>query len=89
MPSGGVNVTKVDPNGLFAQGDARIQEGDFIFGFGVGDKAEGQLSVASIENMYYIAKRIDEFARVDSGAARVYLIRKGRPYFMEVNLNND
>ena len=89
VPSGGVNVTKVDPNGLFAQGDARIQEGDFIFGFGVGDKAEGQLSVASIENMYYIAKRIDKFAGVDSGAARVYLIRKGRPYFMEVNLNND
>ncbi|MBR0225242.1 MAG: serine protease [Thermoguttaceae bacterium] len=85
-PSGGVNVVKVDPNGLLASGDVRLQEGDFVFGFGVGDDSDGQLSVTSLENLYYIAKRLDEFAAVDSGRARVYLIRKGRPYFMDVDL---
>ena len=88
-PTGGVNVVKVDPNGLLASGDVRLQEGDFIFGFGVGNDSDGQLSVTSLENLYYIAKRLDEFAEVDSGRARVYLIRKGTAYFMDVDLDKE
>ncbi len=85
-PSGGVNVMKVDPDGLLASAAARIQEGDFIFGFGVGNDSEGQLRVSSLDNLYYIAKRLDDFAAVDSGRARLYLIRKERPYFLDLDL---
>ena len=87
-PVGGVNVSRVDKSGLLASSDVGITEGDFIFGFGVGNDQDGQLSVASLENLYYIAKRVDEYAKVDSGRARVYLIRDGKPYFLEIDLNN-
>lgn len=86
-PSGGVEILDVDPDGLLASGEVSLQRGDFVFGFGVGNDSDGQLSVTSLENLYYIAKRLDEFADVDSGRARVYLIRKGKPYFMEVDLD--
>ena len=86
VPIGGVDVVKVDPTGLFASGDAALQEGDLIFGFGVGDDSDNQLSVTSVEHLCYIVKRLDEFAEVDSGRARVYLLRRGRAYFMEVDL---
>ncbi len=86
-PSGGVSVTKVNQRGLFASGSVKLQEDDFIFGFGVGKEKEGQLSISSLDNLYYVSQRLDEFASVDSGKARVYLIRSGRPYFLEVDLN--
>ena len=87
-PTGGVSVSRVDDSGLFASSDVGVKEGDFIFGFGVGNDQDGQLSVASVENLYYIAKRVDEYAKVDSGRARVYLIRDGKPYFLEINLTD-
>jgi len=87
-PSGGVSVTKVNPDGLFASGSVKLQVDDFIFGFGVGKEKEGQLSISSLDNLYYVSQRLDEFASVDSGKARVYLIRSGRPYFLEVDLSN-
>lgn len=86
-PDGGVEITKVGSSGLFAEGDVKLQEGDLIFGFGVGDSKEGQLGVTSLDNLRYIAKRLDEFAKVDSGIAKVYLIRAGRPYYLELDLN--
>ena len=86
-PNGGVTVTRAVKNGLMTGGDARVQEGDLIFGFGVGDEKEGQLSVASLDNLYYIAQKKDEFARLDGGKARVYLIRGERAYFLEIDLN--
>jgi membrane-associated protease RseP (regulator of RpoE activity) len=86
-PNGGVTVTRAVENGLLTGGDARVQEGDLIFGFGVGDSKEGQLSVASLDNLYYIAQKKDEFARLDGGKARVYLIRGDRAYFLEIDLN--
>ncbi|MBR4976423.1 MAG: serine protease, partial [Thermoguttaceae bacterium] len=86
-PNGGVTVTRAVKNGLLTGGDARVQEGDLIFGFGVGDAKEGQLSVASLDNLYYIAQKKDEFARIDGGKARVYLIRGDRAYFLEIDLN--
>ena len=86
-PNGGVSVTKVNPQGLFASGSVKLQEGDFIFGFGVGKEKEGQLSISSLDNLYYVSQRLDEFASIDFGKARVYLIRSGRPYFLEVDLN--
>lgn len=86
-PNGGVTVTRALKNGLLTGGDARVQEGDLIFGFGVGDAKEGQLSVASLDNLYYIAQKKDEFARLDGGKARVYLIRGDRAYFLEIDLN--
>ncbi len=86
-PNGGVRVTRALKNGLLTGGDARVQEGDLIFGFGVGDAKEGQLSVASLDNLYYIAQKKDEFAQVDGGKARVYLIRGDRAYFLEIDLN--
>lgn len=86
-PNGGVTVTRAVKNGLLTGGDARVQEGDLIFGFGVGDEKEGQLSVASLDNLYYIAQKKDEFARLDGGKARVYLIRGERAYFLEIDLN--
>ncbi|MBP3558293.1 MAG: trypsin-like peptidase domain-containing protein [Thermoguttaceae bacterium] len=86
-PNGGVIVTRALENGLLAGGDARVQEGDLIFGFGVGDAKEGQLSVASLDNLYYIAQKKDDFARLDGGKARVYLIRGERAYFLEIDLN--
>ncbi len=85
-PNGGVTVTRALKNGLLTGGDARVQEGDLIFGFGVGDSKEGQLSVASLDNLYYIAQKKDEFAQVDGGKARVYLIRGDRAYFLEIDL---
>ncbi len=86
-PSGGVTVTRVAESGPLTDGDARVQEGDLIFGFGVGSAKDGQLSVASLDNLYYIAKKKAEFARIDGGKARVYLIRGDRAYFLEVDLN--
>ncbi|MBP3530837.1 MAG: trypsin-like peptidase domain-containing protein [Thermoguttaceae bacterium] len=86
-PNGGVTVTRAVKNGLLTGGDARVQEGDLIFGFGVGDSKEGQLSVASLDNLYYIAQKKEEFARLDGGKARVYLIRGDRAYFLEIDLN--
>lgn len=86
-PSGGVTVTRVAEDGPLTGGAARVQAGDLIFGFGVGVAKEGQLSVASLDNLYYIAKKKAEFARIDGGKARVYLIRGDRAYFLEVDLN--
>lgn len=86
-PNGGVRVTRALENGLLTGGDARVQEGDLIFGFGVGDAKEGQLSVASLDNLYYIAQKKAEFAQIDGGKARVYLIRGERAYFLEIDLN--
>ncbi|MBQ2790866.1 MAG: trypsin-like peptidase domain-containing protein [Thermoguttaceae bacterium] len=86
-PNGGVTVTRVVKNGALSSGDAGVQEGDLIFGFGVGDAKEGQLSVASLDNLYYIAQKKAEFAKVDGGKARVYLIRGERAYFLEIDLN--
>lgn len=85
-PSGGVRITRAGDEGIFISGDVKLQEGDLIFGFGVGDSKEGQLSVASVDNLYYIAQRIDEFAQADGGKARVYLIRGSKPYFLEIDL---
>ncbi len=86
-PNGGVKVTRAMKNGILTGGDARVQEGDLIFGFGVGDSKEGQLSVASLDNLCYIAQKKDEFAQIDGGKARVYLIRGDRAYFLEIDLN--
>lgn len=86
-PNGGVKVTRAMESGILTGGDARVQEGDLIFGFGVGDAKEGQLSVASLDNLYYIAQKKNEFAQIDGGKARVYLIRGDRAYFLEVDLN--
>lgn len=86
-PNGGVKVTRAMKNGILTGGDARVQEGDLIFGFGVGDAKEGQLSVASLDNLCYIAQKKDEFAQIDGGKARVYLIRGDRAYFLEIDLN--
>ncbi len=85
-PGGGVMITNTSGKGLFNEGDVGLQEGDLIFGFGVGSKKEGQLSVASLDNLYYIAQHVDEFSSRDGGKARVYLIRSGKPYFLEINL---
>ncbi|MDO5309868.1 MAG: S1C family serine protease [Planctomycetia bacterium] len=87
VPVGGVSVTRVNSNGALCSGEARIEPGDFIFGFGVGEEKERQLSVLSLENLYYIIRSLDEFTSVDEGRARVYLIRSGRPYFLEIDLN--
>ncbi len=86
-PNGGVTVTRAVKNGVLTGGDARVQEGDLIFGFGVGNAKEGQLSVASLDNLYYIAQKKAEFAQIDGGKARVYLIRGDRAYFLEIDLN--
>ncbi len=86
-PNGGVKVTRAMKSGILTGGDARVQEGDLIFGFGVGDAKEGQLSVASLDNLYYIAQKKGEFAQIDGGKARVYLIRGDRAYFLEIDLN--
>ena len=86
-PSGDVMITNVSSTGLFNEGDVNLQEGDLIFGFGVGSKKEGQLSVASLDNLYYIAQHVDDFSSQGGGKARVYLIRSGRPYFLEIDLN--
>lgn len=86
-PNGGVSVVRVSPTGPLSSGAAQIQENDLIFGFGVGASKDGQLSVASLDNLYYIAQKKSELARVDGGKARVYLIRNGRPYFLEIDLN--
>ncbi len=86
-PNGGVSVVRVSPTGPLSSGAAQIQENDLIFGFGVGASKDGQLSVASLDNLYYIAQKKSELAKVDGGKARVYLIRGGRPYFLEIDLN--
>ena len=85
-PSGGVRITSVAPNCVFSSGDVKLQPDDLVFGFGVGKEKEGQLSVASLDNLCYIAQRLDEFASADGGKARVYLIRDETPYFLEIDL---
>ncbi|MBQ4196001.1 MAG: hypothetical protein II622_07805 [Thermoguttaceae bacterium] len=85
-PSGGVRITSVAPNCVFSSGDVNLQPDDLVFGFGVGKEKEGQLSVASLDNLCYIAQRLDEFASADGGKARVYLIRDETPYFLEIDL---
>ena len=85
-PNGGVRITGVASHCVFSSGDVKLQPGDLIFGFGVGKEKEDQLSVASLDNLCYIAQRLDEFASADDGKARVYLIRDETPYFLEIDL---
>ncbi|MCF0234274.1 MAG: serine protease [Thermoguttaceae bacterium] len=86
-PRAGVTVVRASASGLLSSGDAPLQKGDLIFGFGVGKSKDGQLSVATLDNLYYIAEKRDELARVDGGKARVYLIRGGKPYFLDIRLD--
>ncbi len=86
VPNGGVRITRAGSDGIFCSGEVKLQEGDLIFGFGVGDEKQNQLGVASVDNLYYIAQRVDEFAEVNAGKARVFLIRDSKPYFLEIDL---
>ena len=85
--SGGVRVVNATRDCSLTPGDVEFQPGDIIFGFGVGDDKEGQLSITSLDNLYYVALSLDEFSKVDAGLARFYLIRSGRPYFLVVDMN--
>ena len=84
--SGGVRVTNVADDSILSAGDVKLQTGDLLFGFGFGFKQEDQISVQTLDELNSVAHRLDELKERCSGKARLYLIRKDKPYFLEIEL---
>lgn len=83
IPSGGVTVTAVSESTPFKTEKSGIQKGDLIFGFVVDDSPENRWGVSSLDNLYFIARKWNELAGT-AGNAKVYLIRGGAPYFLDI-----
>ncbi|MDO4587335.1 MAG: trypsin-like peptidase domain-containing protein [Planctomycetia bacterium] len=85
IPSGGVLVNSVIQDCQFLSSE--IQKGDVIFGFVVGDLEENQLGITTLDHLYYIAQKWDEYAALSPDQkAKFYLIRDNKPYFLEINM---
>ena len=85
-PEGGVYVKAVDPKGVVASNDVKLQKGDFIFGLGVGATRDKQIGIKSVDELSYIAGHLDKYVGESGGKAKIYLIRNNRPYFLEIDL---
>ena len=86
-PEGGVYVKAVDPNGIVANNDVKLQKGDLIFGLGVGASRDKQIGIKSVDELSYIASNLDKYVGESAGKAKIYLIRNNRPYFLDIDLS--
>ena len=83
MPSGGVRVKSVQKDTVFCAGKSSIHEGDLIFGFVVTGSEETRWEITSLDNLYFIARKWNDFVQAGS-TAKIYLIRNGVPYFLDI-----
>ena len=85
MPTGGAVVTRVSDTTLFKTEKSGIQVGDVLFGFVVEDSKNSRWAITSTDILYVIARKWDEFCS-ESGNAKIYLVRDGIPYFLDIPL---
>ena len=83
MPSGGAVVTRVSDTTLFKTTKSGIQVGDVIFGFVIDNSSSNRWATTSIDILYVIARKWNDFA-AESANAKVYLVRGGTPYFLDI-----
>ncbi|MBO7726072.1 MAG: trypsin-like peptidase domain-containing protein [Thermoguttaceae bacterium] len=83
MPSGGAVVTRVSDTTLFKTTKSGIQVGDVIFGFVIDNSSNNRWATTSIDILYVIARKWNDFA-AESANAKVYLVRNGAPYFLDI-----
>jgi len=83
MPAGGVRITSVQGGTVFSAGKSIIQKGDLIFGLVISGAAENRWEISSLDNLYFIARKWDDFA-AENAQAKVYLVRNGMPYFLDI-----
>ncbi|MDD3585684.1 MAG: trypsin-like peptidase domain-containing protein [Thermoguttaceae bacterium] len=85
-PAGGVIITQIDDNSIFSTQKDKLEKGDLIFGFVVGDNPDNRWGVTSVDDLYYIAQKLDEMSKTtqQSLLVRVYLIRGDTPYFLDM-----
>ncbi len=86
IPSGGVMITQVEETTLFQTAKSGVQKGDLIFGFVIDNSQENRWEITSLENLYFIARKWNEFAAEGSNA-KIYLIRDGVPYFLDIPMS--
>ncbi|MBR6480764.1 MAG: trypsin-like peptidase domain-containing protein, partial [Thermoguttaceae bacterium] len=86
MPSGGAVVTRVSDTTLFKTTKSGIQVGDVIFGFVIDDSSNNRWATTSIDILYVIARKWNDFA-AESVNAKVYLVRNGAPYFLDIPMS--
>lgn len=86
MPSGGVEITTVSDSTVFSTGKSGVRQGDLLFGFVVGDSADNRWEITSLDNLYFIARKWNDLAQNQS-RAKLYLIRNGAPYFLDIPMN--
>lgn len=87
-PSGGVLITHIDDESVFNAQKDKLEKGDLIFGFVVGDNPDNRWGVTSADDLCYIAKKLEEMSEATDQAqlVRVYLIRGDTPYFLDMEL---
>ena len=86
MPSGGAVVTRVSDTTLFKTTKSGIQVGDVIFGFVIDNSSNNRWATTSIDILYVIARKWNDFA-AESANAKVYLVRNGTPYFLDIPMS--
>ena len=83
MPSGGTVVKRVSETTLFKTPKSGIQVGDVIFGFVLNDSPNSRWAITSTDILYVIARKWNDFA-AESNGAKLYLVREGTPYFLDI-----
>ncbi|MDO5582321.1 MAG: S1C family serine protease [Planctomycetia bacterium] len=86
-PAGGVRVDEVADSSVFHAQKEKLQKGDLIFGFVVGDSEENRWGVTSLDDLSYIVEQWKELASDPKNkSGRVYLIRNATAYFLDISL---
>ncbi len=86
-PTGGVRLMELSNSGLFMEQKEKLEKEDLIFGFQIGEDEGNRWSVSSIDDLCYIAKKWKELAsNPQNQNARIYLIRKNTPFFLDIKL---
>ncbi len=84
-PTGGVRVTAVSDTSLFKTKNERLEKGDVIFGFVIGQSDENRWCVTSLDDCCYIADAWERLPQKEENQkARIYLIRKNTAYFFDI-----
>ena len=84
-PAGGVRVTAVSDRSIFQTQSERLEKGDVIFGFVIGESEESRWGVTSLDDCCYIADAWGRLAqKPENQKARIYLIRRGTAYFFDI-----
>lgn len=83
MPSGGAVITRVSDTTLFKTSKSGVQVGDVLFGFVIDDSPNKRWAITSTDILYVISRKWNEYA-AESGNAKIYLVRNGVPYFLDI-----